>query len=340
MTSRWVVAMLVARASTCASCGEDHESGEDTSIRVVTFNTGTTDGLPHDALPDDGYGSAQAAVADAWYGNGLAWQPVVDDVRRFLAETQPDIIAFQEIFHSDDCAAIPVPLRRGWVCETWSSGGPTVAQQVLGSGYRVACHPGKPDKCLGVRRDFARIRGCRNDLCLDGLEGASVPGCGSGARVACAVLDLDAGGSLTVVSVHGTSGFGGDDVACREMQFAQVFRDLGDGSGLAAANGERNVILGDFNTDPVRAAPIDASARALAAAAGDGQRFHFVSPVGAAASPTYAGLFNIDHVLSDAFVGTCRSPGLGDDGPPVTTIRYFDHLPLVCDLVPAPDQAP
>lgn len=340
MRNGFVVVVLLALVLAGASCGDDHDRAESGAVRVVTFNTGTTDGLAHDALPDDGYGSEQAAIADAWYGNGLAWQPVVDDVRRFLAEIQPDIVAFQEIFHTEDCAGIPESTRQGWVCETWSEGGPTVAQQVLGAGYRVACHPGKPDKCLGVRRGFARIRGCPGDLCLDGLEGTNIPGCGSGARVARAVLDLATGDALTVVSVHGTSGFSGDDVACREMQFAQVFVDLGDGSGMPAANGEQNLVLGDFNTDPARAAPIDASARALAAATGDGSRFHFVSPVGASVPPTYAKLFNIDHVISDTFVGSCDSPGLDGSDSAVTSITYFDHLPLVCDLVPRVDQAP
>jgi hypothetical protein len=244
------------------------------------------------------------------------------------------VIAFQEIFHSDDCAGIPEEARQGWVCEDWLPGAPVVAQHVLGAGYQVACHLGKTDKCLGVRRGFARLRGCDDDLCLDGLEGVPVPGCGSGSRVGRAVLELTSGEELTVVSVHGTSGFGSSDVACRQAQFAQAFVDFGDGSGEPAANGARNVILGDFNTDPGRATRLDASARALAEATGPGSRFRFLSAVGADAPPTYAGVFNIDHVIADRFAGACWSPGVGAGGTPVSPVVYLDHTPVVCDLMP------
>ena len=313
-------------------CGSNDGSSGPTSLRVVTFNTGTTEGLAHDAPPDDGYASAEAAISDRYYGDGLAWQPVVDDARRFLAELQPDIIAFQEIFHSDDCVAVPAEARVGWVCETWTPGAATVAQEILGTGYQVACHLGKPDKCIGVRRAVARIRGCDGAFCLDGLAGSTIDGCGGGARVGRAVLDLHDGTAVTVVSVHGTSGFSAEDIACRQAQFAQVFTDLGDGE--PGANGERNLILGDFNTDPGRATRLDASARTLAEAAGTGGSFHFLSSVGADAVPTYAGIFNIDHVISDAFAGNCWSPGIGDGGPRVSPTIYFDHVPVVCDLMP------
>lgn len=328
--------LLLLGLLAAVGCGEGGDTAAATGLRAMTFNTGTSEGLPHDAPPADGYGRAEAAISDAWYGDGLAWRPVVEDARRFLAAARPDVVAFQEIFHADDCAAVPADARPGWVCEDWQPGAPTVALQILGPGFQVACHPGKPDKCLGVRRAFARIRGCDADFCLDGLEGVTVAGCGGGSRVGRAVLELAAGGTLTVVSVHGTSGFAAADIACREAQFAQVFADFGDGSGAPAANGGRNLVLGDFNTDPARATRLDASARALAAAAGADSRFRFVSAVGADAPPTYAGVFNIDHVITDAYAGSCWSPGIGAGGPPVSPVVYFDHVPVVCDLEAVP----
>ncbi|MEZ4241729.1 MAG: hypothetical protein R3F59_37390 [Myxococcota bacterium] len=65
---------------------------------AVTFNTGTTAGLDHDAPPDDGYGDAQAATSDAWYGDGLAWQAAIDDATDWFAALQPDLVAFQEVY--------------------------------------------------------------------------------------------------------------------------------------------------------------------------------------------------------------------------------------------------
>lgn len=320
---------LGAAASGCAADearGASADAGATRTFVAVTFNTGTNDGLPHDGPPDDGYGSAEAAIADASYGNGLAWKAAIEDARRFFEELTPDIVAFQEIFHPGDCAAIPEEARAGFVCEGWKEGDPTVAQTVVGAGYQVACHVGNPDKCVAVRRAFGTLRGCDGDLCLEGLAGAKVEGCGGGSRVGRGVIDLADGGTpITVVNVHGTSGILPEDQACRAAQFAQVFVDLGLGDGEPAASGERNVILGDLNTDPGRLEAIDESARAWNAHL-EGSPFRHVTPFGPEAPPTYAGLFNIDHVVSDAFGGSCPAP------KPVTEMVYFDHLPIVCQL--------
>ena len=300
------------------------------SFTVVTFNTGTSEGLPHDAPPDDGYTSWHAAISDAWYGDGLAWRPAVDSTRDFFDAVQPDVVVFQEIFWSDECAEIPEEARRDFVCETWTPGDPTVAQIVLGPGWQVMCHPGKPDKCAAVRRRFGTFRGCDSDFCLEGLAGSTVEGCGRGARVGRGIIELTGGGTLTLVNVHGSSGILPDDTACRVRQVEQVFVDLGDGT--PAANGERNLVMGDLNTDPGRLAWIDPSAARWKDFVGPDRSFHFVSAVGPDAEPTYAGLVNIDHVASDVLDGECWAAGLTDGHPPVTDAVYFDHVPIVCNL--------
>jgi len=326
-----MIRLSLLAAALLVACGDADLSRDPLSLRAVQFNVGTTPGLSHDADPDDGYSSAQAAVSDEWYGNGLAWRPVVEDARRFFEDLEADVIAFQEIFDPAQCADIPAAFHAGFVCEGWAAGDPTVAQSVLGSEYQVACQQGRPDKCAAVARRFGTFRGCASSVCLDGLDGARVPECGGGSRVGRGVIELAGGGTLTVVTVHGTSGFSADDVACRVAQFEQVFVDLGTGDGEPAANGERNLILGDFNTDPGRAAPADPSAVALLRFAGPGEPFAFVSEIGADAVPTYLGSFNIDHVLSDELVGQCFSPGV-TGGAPVSPVVYFDHAPIVCDL--------
>ncbi|MCB9760581.1 MAG: hypothetical protein H6739_12135 [Alphaproteobacteria bacterium] len=227
-------------------------------LTVVTFNTGTTEGLPHDDPPDDGYTSDHAAISDAWYGDGLAWLPAVEATRAWFADLQPDVVAFQEVFWTGACADIPVEHHADFACEGWTEDTPTVALQVLGPGYQVACHPGKPDKCLGVRAAFGRFAGCDEDLCLEGLDGFTVAGCGSGARVARGVIERADGGALTVVNLHGSSGFSGDDQACRVAQFEQAFVDLGDGA--PGASGAENLVLGDLNTDPGRLTGADPGA--------------------------------------------------------------------------------
>ena len=299
----------------------------DSPIVVVTFNTGTTDGIDHDGPPDDGYGSAEAAISDAYYGDGLAWVPVVEDTERFFAELQPDIVAFQEIFHPGECPTIPSELHAGFVCEGWSPGDPTVAQRVVGMGYQVACHQGKSDKCIAVRRAFGSIRGCDADVCMDFLAGAPVPDCGSGSRVGRALIDRVDGSELTVVSVHGTSGLAAADVACRVAQFEQVFVDL---DGEPAANGEVNVVLGDLNTDPGRYEGVEESATRFMQLAAE-RGFTFASEVGRSAPRSYAGIVDIDHVLSDGLSGECSIRGI-TEGEPVSAVRYFDHAPVICAL--------
>ena len=297
---------------------------------VVTFNTGTSESMGHDAQPDDGYGVAEAALSDQWYGDGLAWQAVVEDTRRFFQAIDADIVGFQEIFYSGDCELIPADARAGFVCETWQPGDPTVAQVVVGEGWQVACHPGKPDKCAAVRRSFGTFRGCDADFCLEGLAGAEVDGCGNGSRVGRGVIDVADGSTLTLVNVHGSSGLEVEDQECRAAQFEQVFVDLGLGDGEPAANGERNLILGDFNTDPARMADL-AGAMVLNEHVGDGKAFHFVTDVGSAAEPTYV-LFNIDHVISDALDGSCWAAGVTSGHPAVSDVLYFDHKPIVCRI--------
>ncbi len=301
-----------------------------TSFVVVTFNTGTSESLPHDQPPDDGYTSAHAKLSDQFYGDGLAWTPAIKDAAVFFAALDPDVVVFQEIFHVGDCAAIPASAVKGFVCESWSPGSPGVAHLVLGPGWQVACHVGKPDKCAAVKKSFGSFRGCASDLCLEGLFGSTVTGCGKGARIGRGVIDLVGGGELTLVNVHASSGLTSDDQGCRVKQVEQIFVELGDGK--PAASGLRNLVLGDFNTDPGRLALLDQSAARWNDFVGPGKAFHFVSPVGPLVPPTYAGLFNIDHVVSDAFTGSCWAAGVTAGKPAVSSAVYFDHKPLVCTL--------
>jgi len=327
---------------TATGCHGDHDDDDDSaagldplSLTAVTFNTGTSESMGHDAEPDDGYTGEHAAISDEYYGDGLAWIPAVEAATTFLAEVAPDVIAFQEIFHSPECADIPEDAHADFVCETWSEGDPTVAQAVLGEGYQVMCNPGNPDKCAAVNLDFGSFAGCDEPLCLEGLDGYKIDGCGNGSRVGRAVVELVDGGELTLVPIHSSSGMASDDMDCRVLQVEQVFVDLGDGA--PAASGGRNLILGDLNTDPGRLAGVDPSAArwtdfVALDPADDGKAFHFVTEVGEDAPPTYAGLTNIDQVIADTATGACWHAGTTEGHPPVIDAIYFDHQPAVCSL--------
>lgn len=322
--------LLIGLCCGCAGAPPGADTGaRGERLRVVTFNTGTSESMDHDAPPDDGYGARHAEVSDAHYGDGLAWLPAVDAAGAFLGGLDADLVAFQEVFWSDLCAGIPSDAHPDFICERWRDGDPTVALEVLGPGWQVACHPGRPDKCLGVRRGFAELDGCDDDLCLEGLDGARVEGCGSGARVARGRLLRDGEPWLTVVSVHGSSGITAEDQACRAAQVDQVFVDM---DGEPGVNGGLNLVLGDLNTDPGRFAGFDPSAVRWGTFVGEGAGFGFHTEVGTDAPGSYQGVADIDHVMSDRLSGGCRVAGLDPSLPAVLDAVYFDHRPIACDL--------
>jgi len=297
--------------------GDSGAAPEPESLVVVTFNTGTTPGLDHDS-DGDAYTEVEAGWSDAHYGDGLAWEPAIEAAAAWFAEHPADLVAFQEIFDVAECAAVPSDKRAGFVCEGWVEGDPTVPERVLGPGWSVNCHPGNSDKCLAVHERVGSWTGP--------LQGEPAPGCGAGVRVARGVVQRPDGGQLTVVHVHGTSGIGGDDVACRVAQVDQVFVDL---DGEPGVNGTEHIVLGDLNTDPGRLADADASAARWAEEVGPDAALHWVTEVGPDVEPTYAGLLNIDHVASDRWVGTCTHPTVLD------TV-YFDHVPARCAVQASP----
>lgn len=297
---------------------------------AMTFNVGTTLRLPHDDGPDDEYTSIQAKSADTWYGNGLAWLPAIEAVRKFIQKEDPDVVALQEVFDCRECASVPVEHRRGFVCETWAPGEESVARRVLGPDFQIAYHPEKPSKCLAVHRRLGKLLGCRGGNCDDALEGIPIEGCGSGARVARATVQRPDGSLLTIISVHGTSGLKPADQQCRVRQVERIFVDFGDGT--PGVRPDNNLILGDFNTDPWRVRDIDASAKRWNDFAGPGKSFQFISKMGPDAPGAYQGFADIDHIVSDTFVGTCRYPGVGEDSPSVWDSVLFDHVPVVCTI--------
>lgn len=309
---------------------DDDARTADKSFVVMTFNTGTTLGLRHDDPPEDGYGSAQAKTSDAWYGNGLAWRPAIEAVRKFLRQVDPDVVAFQEMFFPEEGANIPPEARAGFVAETWAQGDPSVARMVLGEDYQIAFHPGKTNKCLAVHRRFGTIRGYKADAAVNWLEGAPVKGCGGGARVARAIVDRTHGEPLTIICLHGTSGMKAADQDCRVQQVERIFVDFGDGA--PGVRGKQNLILGDFNTDPGKAPAIDKSAVRWNDFVGPGKAFHFLSKVGAGAPRAYQGFADIDHIVSDAFRGECRYVGVDEGTERVFDGVYFDHVPVVCTI--------
>jgi hypothetical protein len=309
------VARVFLLISWSACTGPVDESLPST-LRAMTFNGGTTDGLAHDE-GDDGYTSEHAAITDELYENSLSWNPAEQALTAFLAQTRPDVVALQEIYWDGWCAQIEVDPGLDFVCRDYDPAAPTQPQRLLGDDYQVACAPGQPDNCVGVHRDLGSIQGCSEALCQEGLDGMAPPdGCSNGARVGRVLIDLVDGGELSLVNVHGSSGLDSETRDCRLSQFRQVFEDRGDGQ--PAAVGEA-IVLGDLNTDPFRMTEADPSAAYFAEQV-DGQSWWFLSDE----TPSYGGLTAIDHAVSNVVKGSCKPGQIWD------TV-YWDHLPIVCE---------
>jgi len=312
-----MIALWMLACTSVEPTPTDTDTGtlEGLRLRAITYNTGTTQGLPHEADLTDGYGDAEALLSDTWYGDGMAYPPAIDAVTAFLARADADIIAFQEIFDPNDCPTIPPEAQLPFICSGWSPGDPTVAEAVTGAGYQVVCHPGKSDKCLAVHE--------RVGVLQDPLEGREVDGCGSGSRVARAVIP----GVLTIVSVHGNSGVTGEDQDCRARMVDEIF-----GGDAPLADAPVTLILGDLNTDPGRWAEIDSSAAAWQANVGEGTEFEWLTDIGPDAEPNYQTLVNIDHMAGRGITGSCFTEGISEGTSVVYSGTYFDHHPVVCDL--------
>ncbi len=310
----------------------DGGSASEPSWTVFTFNVGTSKGLAHDVDGDE-YDSEAAEITDQFYHNSLSWQRAEDALAVFVAAERPAIAFLQEVFYDGWCAQGPQPPPDWSVCAHLPPDGALQLERVFGPDYQIACHEGHPDKCIAVRRDIGRIRGCPKDgVCLDGLHGGPPPWpCSHGPRAARAEVDLADGTTLVVVSIHATSGLSAEDAACRAAQFRRVFIDAGDGSPLAPGS-EPVLIGGDLNTDPLMFAASDESAATWNEHVGAGKAFVDLAEPDQDAPASYLGIAHLDHIATNAFEGDCVVAGRSAGVPPVLEATYWDHSPVVCKL--------
>lgn len=303
---------------------------------VMTFNGGTTDSINHDldeqSGEGDGYSNLLAEINASQFSNNLAWKPAEEALAAFIELKKPAIVGFQEIFVEDWCADVEVDLELPFVCRDWVQGDAYQVQRLLGADYQIACAIGHPDNCVGVRKDFGFIQGCAGDFCLEGIYGLAPPsGCTSGARVGTIHVELCDGKVLSVVDVHAVSSLTEANMACRTEHFRQIFEDRGD--GVPAADGFLNLVFGDMNMDPFLFIPDDPSAVYWNEWVGGDKPFHYLSSDSALGTATHVTTMRLDHVVSDRLEGSCVVAGMTEGVPPVMETSYFDHRPVVCEVV-------
>ena len=140
-------------------------------------------------------------------------------------------------------------------------------------------------------------------------------------------------GRVVVVNCYFPNGNGSARDNSRVPYKLAFYRALFEKLQRLRQRGYRVLVMGDFNTDPVRARGSDPSAVALLEYVGERKRYRFLSPTDPRGPATYAGIARIDHVVSDAIEGDCvipgSSPGTEDVFPDAI---YWDHKPVVCQV--------
>lgn len=270
--------------------------------------------------------SAEAeAIASTTYADRLAHTEAIAEAADWIAETDPDVVVLQDLFDVRDCELVPADERAGFVCEEDEP--PSVARQVLGDSYTIACHDDNATACIGVHSRFGVPDGCEEEgECLDGAAGDAIEGCPGGARVGRVTIPL-VEAELTMVNVQASEGMSDPAQACRIAQFEQIWLEMDEDP---AANGDRSVVFGSFETDPARLARRDVSAARLIELHEAAEDFLFVTRTNNRSPGAYRGTFDLDHMTSNFYHGACLYSGI-DDAVPSLGAR-FDHPAIRCEL--------
>lgn len=315
-------------------------------LTVVTINAGTTPGLAHDSDEEPGrapYTGATAAIVDTSYQNSLSWNPAEARLTEWLAQVDPDIVAFQEIFHDPWCDDInrPEDAPLDLVCGNYTPDRPRQVRRLMGPDFQIVCGDGKPDTCIAVHTRLGRVAACEDqpDNCLTTWDGyVPLSRCTSRDRLGRALVTSSSGRpAFNIVAVHGTSGLTLEDALCRRDIFSLIFDDKGDGAPLVQSDAI-NIVLGDLNVDPILFAGGDESADYLLEHIGEGRPFQWHSPTDPNGPRSYALGVSIDHVASDRLTGSCIIPGSSPGVAPIWDRIYWDHRPVVCELTYAAER--
>jgi hypothetical protein len=309
-------------------------------LTVITINAGTTPGLAHDSDEESGrapYSGATAGIVDESYQNSLSWNPAEARLTEWLALVDPDIVAFQEIFHDPWCDDInrPEDAPLDLVCGNYTRERPRQVRRLMGPDFQIVCGEGKPDTCIAVHTRLGPVTACdgQPENCLTTWDGfIPLSRCTSRDRLGRAFVASSNGRpAFNIIAGDGTSGLTVEDALCRRDIFSLVFDDKGDGVPLVRPDAI-NLVLGDFNVDPILFAGGDESADYLLEHIGDDHPFQWHSPIDPSGPRSYALGVSIDHVASDGLTGACVIPGSSPGVAPVWDRIYWDHRPIVCEL--------
>jgi len=169
---------------------------------------------------------------------------VEERLAKNLKQVKPDVIALQEMIAPWQCQGVQHPL--GWhVCSIAQD--PPQARRLLGDDYSIVCEPNGQFECIAVHRQAGEIIGCPvGGLCYNARTPVPLPGCDAGFSISAVTVRLVNGSIFDVINVHPAS----FSTSCRAELLNRALE--GDGTSPSIIQGEKVLIMGDFNTDPWR----------------------------------------------------------------------------------------
>jgi hypothetical protein len=255
------------------------------------------------------------------YAYNLCEVDVEERIRDQIATLAPDVVALQEVLAPWQCDGMEEGDANRTCHPDALAEEPDQVRRLLGPDYEIACDGRSGYECYGVHTAFGSIRECAAGECVAKTPDV-VGDCNAGFSVSSIDVDVAHGDRFTLVNGHPQSGF---EFACRAAQMEQAF-DLASGPSLVA---------GDMNLDPWR--DTDESVLVWDEHVGDGKRFHYLSGPAEASPPrptnvTVIGEMVLDHVVSDAFSGTCETLGEAPGTDRLDGGAGMDHRAIFCAL--------
>lgn len=267
------------------------------------------------------------------YNWGLCFKEVEQNIATNIHKLKPDIIAFQELTTPANCLSWQEENPNKVCYQLQEQSSILQVRRILGEDYTIACEPRHQHDCIGVRKELGFIQGCPlGGYCDDlGLYDQQPDKCNDMFTVS--AFDINVHGyPIRVINAHPSP----RQKTCRINALTQIFEGTAEREPFA--NGERNLIMGDFNMDPFRSS--DASVKIwekYVGLPGSALPFHYHSGPAEHWPPYDTFVYGpirrvLDFVTSDFAQGTCQVLGMSPDTERIDGGKGMDHKAFYCSL--------
>jgi endonuclease/exonuclease/phosphatase family metal-dependent hydrolase len=279
-------------------------AGASETLRVLSANLGNND------------------LRCASYNWKLCLKSVEDRVRDSIRALEPDVVALQEISTAAQCEKRSERRPKKVCAQENRTEAEEQTRRILGPGYTIAIAKGRYE-AIAVKVSAGTIKGCEpGAICWAGYLPNLPEGCDPGFSISAVDAALK-GTEVRVVNVHPDS----IKRRCRTLELEQAF---------ALATGPKNLMLGDWNTDPYRGRGEDVEVWKREVAK---RPFTVHSGLMEHDPPYWTDLVpwpwpdkTLDHVLSDFARGVCTTLGVAPGTRRLDHDGDLDHRGLLCEL--------